>query len=208
MAQTPHEINKNATRVSPLPCLVMIILSPLLLVYLVLSLLFVPVDFLIFKLSSHHRDFGGRYSFLGGAHPDNELYAFIKKRGLKINYRTVVRDKGLVGYFYSGKTLVDAGKNLFWDSDARSWKLHSDTPTPSGEPSSLTLDEWSALRCAQFKLALGADCTRTVFLLKEKTAMRAGADAKAAAFADSRILVYTKGTLAALLSNIESGNDD
>lgn len=203
MATTPHERNKNATRVSPIPCLLMIILSPLLLVYLVLSLLFVPIDFLIFKTSAHHRDFGGRYSFLSGAHPDNELYTLIKKRGLKIGYLSVPNGKSATGYFFSGKTLIEAGKNLFWDKDSESWLAHGDVASPSGEPASYTLDEAAGLRAASFKLATGAECTGAVFLLGERSARRAGDNAYAAALSDSRIILYTKKSLPTVLSKIE-----
>ena len=204
MAQTPHETNKNATRVSPLPCLVMIILSPLLLLYLVLSLLFVPIDFLIFKTSMHHRDFGGKYSFLGGAHPDNELYSFIKKRGIKIGYIAVPRDKSFVGYFFSDKTLIDTGAGLFWNNSAKSWEVHTGAPTIAGNPSSYTIDIATSIKTAEFKMATGKELTGVTFLLKEKAARRAGSEAYSLALSDNRILVYTKKELPNLLTEIKN----
>lgn len=202
MEKTPHEMNKNATRVSPLPCLVMIILSPLLLVYFILTLLFVPFDFLIFKTSLHHRDFGGKYGFLSGAHPDNELYTFIKKQKIKISYVAVPVEKSFVGYFFSGNTLIEFKKNLFWDAEKGQWRVHSHVHGASATADSYSLDEAAAIRSAEFKSAVGKECVRSVFLLEEKRASRAGIDAYNSAISNEGILLYNKKTLRAILTEL------
>ena len=201
MEKTPHEANKGATKVSPLPCLVMIILSPLILVYLILSLLFVPIDFLIFKTSRHHRDFGGKYGFLSGAHPDNRLYSFIKKRKIKISYVAIPKDKSFVGYFFAKDTLIENRKNIFWDAEKKEWRIHGEL---SGGCESYSLAEAEGVRAADFKSAVGRDVLGAIFLLDEKKARKSGEDAYAVASNDERILLYSKKTLDQALKSLEN----
>lgn len=193
MAKNMHEENKSAKKVSVVPCLLMIIFLPFILLYLLFTLLFVPIDYLIFKRSRYHRDFGGSYSFLSGAHPDNALYTLVKEHSLPILYAKGGCAYEAEGFFFYRKLLIAAHADLFF-KDGK-WLVHT-------ADADMPLDEATGGMLSAAAMLPGVKCERVLFLLRERTARRAGEAALAAAHADGRIATYKKSTLKGTLDEI------
>lgn len=184
---------EKAKGISPIPCILMIIFLPFILVYLLLSLLFVPIDYVIFKTSKYHRDFGGKYTFLSGAHPDNSLYTLIKSHKTPVIYAKCDKAYASHGFFFTRDALIEVRDLLFYDRESGAWM--GALPTTDGaKPCSI--DELSAeLSCAFTKATGGMKRDEVIFLLSKRSAKGCGKAALDSALADKRMLVYTKKTL-------------
>lgn len=194
--------NEKAKSISPIPCILMIIFLPFILVYFILSLLFVPIDYVIFKRSRYHRDFGGRYSFLSGAHPDNPLYTLIKRHKTPVIYAKCDKTYSSHGFFFTRDAIIEARELLLYDRESGVWM--GAEPTADGAKI-CTIDELSETVRSHFTVATGGmKRERVIYLLPMRSAKRHGAAALESALADERILVYTKKTLAASLKALDN----
>lgn len=189
------EENKNGkgTKISPVPCILMIIFLPFIIVYFILSLLFVPIDYLIFKFSLYHRDFGGKYTFLSGAHPDNRLYTAIKKNKTPVIYAKCDKAYESHGFFFTQGAIVEVRGLLFFDREKGEWM--GALPTVDGaRPCSMDeLD--SALLDAFTKATGGMKRERVYYLVPKRTAKRYGKAAYDLLLADGRAVVFDRKTL-------------
>ena len=194
---------EKAKAVSPLPCILMIIFLPFILVYLALSLLFVPIDYLIFKTSKYHRDFGGKYSFLSGAHPDNTLYTLIKAHKTPVIYAKCDKTYSSHGFFFTRDALIEARDLLFFDKESGEWM--GALPTTDGAKPCSIEELSSELGAAFTKATGGMKRERVIFLLRRRAAKRGGGSALEKALSDERITVYTKSALLPSLTALSDG---
>ena len=193
MQKSPHEENKSAKKVSVIPCLLMIIFLPFILLYLIGTLLFVPIDYIIFKRSRYHRDFGGSYSFLSGAHPDNYLYTLIKEENIPILYAKADNEYVSRGFFICKKTIILPSDALAFAEGEWRFRINDAFLT-------ITVATTSIIQSA--RAALGVEAERVVFLLPERCAAKAGEGAISAASDCANIALYRKKHLSATLNEI------
>lgn len=196
-----HDKNKSAGRVSALPCLLMIILSPLILLYFLGTLLFLPVDYLIFRLSRYRRDFAGKYHFLSGAHRDNRIYTRVKKNGIPIVYAKGTCAYEARGVFFTREAVIRDLRDALSYSPEDGWLVCGE-PDEEGKIPSYTLADERARAAAECRAITGLSRERCVLLVPERQAGRYGEEALALLRAEADVVPYTRKNLTKKLEEI------
>lgn len=157
------------------PCILIIIFLPFILLFIIGAFLFMPIDYLIFKRSRYHRDFGGKYKFLAGAHFDNRLYTIIKKEKLPVLYAKGSCSYDSMGYFFTGKTLITMRNFPVFDKKTETWYANDikQTAQYNAEPTPINLAEMEEKYLREFSSAVpGVSCDKVIFLIEKKRAQR------------------------------------
>lgn len=102
-----------------LMCYLLFLLFPFLLLLLIGSLLYTPIDFIKFKRSRHQKDFPRKYTWLCGRHPDNAAYTVTKERNLPVTYLQN-NNPELTGVFLYKHTVLHFSNPFFFDDKKRS----------------------------------------------------------------------------------------
>ena len=98
-----------------------IVILPLLLLMLIGSIIYTPVDYIIFKRSAYQKDFPRKYKWLCGTHINNRLYTIIKKNCLPITYLRDPEDYEMSGDFIYKDTLLNFSEPFFYDKKREAW---------------------------------------------------------------------------------------
>lgn len=103
-----------------LMCCLLFLLFPFLLLLLIGSLLYTPIDFIKFKRSRHQKDFPRKYTWLCGRHPDNAAYTVTKERNLPVTYLQN-NNPELTGVFLYKHTVLHFSNPFFFDDKKNEW---------------------------------------------------------------------------------------
>lgn len=101
--------------------LLLVLLIPVLVVYLIFKLLWMPVAYIKVKRSLYHKAFPSKFSLFDGLHVDSEPYAAIVENDLPVEYVKHSGDYTYRGYFIYKDTLLCFSEPVICDADKGIW---------------------------------------------------------------------------------------
>lgn len=186
--------------------LLLVLLIPVLLVYLIFKLLWMPVAYIKVKRSLYHKVFPHKFSMFEGLHVDSEPYAVIVENDLPVEY---VKYSGYYqhpGYFIYKDTLLCFSEPMICDADKGIWYSWMDAEI---DPGARKRNEKYAAECMTVEAAAEDllqglkeehtehTCNRVAFFFARKSVE--GGYTQGSADAMRRLdnfVVYEKGELA------------
>ena len=101
--------------------ILLVVFLPLLLLVLIGSILYIPIDYVKFKRSRYQKDFKTKYTLWSGVHADNKAYTAIKENDLPVEYIKPHSAYDLKGYFIFGDTLLVFDEPFFFEKEEGKW---------------------------------------------------------------------------------------
>ncbi len=102
--------------------LIILLFSPLLLFIFLCVAIYTPFNYIQFKTSRYHKDFGGKFSFTRfGVHWDNKYYTIIKKNNLPIEYLKFDESYESLGRFVYRNSLLIFDSPLWYNEERSEW---------------------------------------------------------------------------------------
>lgn len=96
--------------------------SPLILAGFFCLALYTPFNYIQFKTSRYHKDFGGKFSFTRfGVHWDHKSYTMIKKNNLPIEYLKPDETYESHGFFVYQDALLEFESPFWYDKEKEEW---------------------------------------------------------------------------------------
>lgn len=169
---------------------VVIILLPLIipvcLIVLIYQILYTPIGYYKFKTSLYQKDFPTKYKWLDGVHQDNDVYTFIKKNHLPIQYLKCYEKYDLSGLFLYKDTLLDFSEPFLYDDESMVWCVvpgddesieddaaETETADHSDDYEILTVDGWKESQIMEFKEKFPERiCNNIVFFYNRKRILK------------------------------------
>lgn len=183
--------------------LLLILLIPVLLVYLIFKLLWMPVTYMKFKRSLYHQAFPSKFSLFDGLHVDSEPYAVIKENNLPIDYVKHNGDYTYGGYFIYKDVLLCFSEPVIYDAEKKIWYswLDADREEKAKErdPEDYLTVEATAARLLEGLKDERTEhtCNRVVFFFTRKCAEGSYVDGALEAMRQlDDFVIYEKGELA------------
>lgn len=179
--------------------LALVLLLPIIVVFCICYLLYLPADVIIYYRSLYYRDTKEKYRLYGANSDWFRLYNLIKKENIPISYvRNKCETVNAFGYFYTGRTLIVTGYVPEYDESTSTWYMAiadddgHDSIVSIGETLQTDIDEFNSFMEQEV-------CNRAVLLVNEDEIPYA--DELKGSFCDY-ILLYTKKDLVHILRSI------